>query len=141
MNIFISAFEVTVLITAVFTFFGVSIFVLFQYFLHQKKIRNEIDEILLNHAKYIKKEFDEHKEEYLLQQKKLEEEIEYTVNLLERYEEIAKILEKHGMYFNSLHDKLTKLEKDIKWRDGKIANLNKKIKRLKEENGKSPYNN
>ena len=147
MNIFISAFEITVLITAIFTFFGVSIFVLFQYFLYQKKIRNEIDEILLNHAKYIKQEFDKHKEEQIElfdETQKLANKIIEKLNNTERLHtenlkilantinentaEIKKLEEQIALRDNEI----TKLQNKIREKDGIIARKTKQIQRLKD---------
>ena len=146
-NIVVSAFEVTIFIVAILSFFGVTTFVLFQYLLHDKKIKNEIDEILLNHAKYIKQEFDKHKEEQIElfdETQKLANKIIKKLNDAERLhtenlKTIADAVNDNVSKIKKLEDRITlrnneiiKLQNKIREKDGIIARKTKQIQRLKD---------
>lgn len=147
-NIIITSFQATVFIIAVLTFFFVSGFVFYQYLMHDKQIKNQIDEVLLNHTKYIKKEtekqFDKH-EELIDETHKIANKI---IDKLNRAEEsyiknlktVADAIIYHAKEREKLEDKIAlrnheimKLQNKIREKDGIIARKTKQIQRLKDE--------
>jgi len=122
MSIIIDAFELTIFILSILTFFGISIFVLFQYFQHNKQIKEQIDEVLIEYAKYIKQEFDKHFD-------KTKELTGQTIEELNNFENrYIKNLTTIAKEILNATDELKKLEDKIALRDNEIINLQNKIR-------------
>ena len=121
-NIMINSLEATIFIMAVFTFFGVSIFVLFKYLAHDKQIKEQVDKVLIEYAKYIKQEFDKHFD-------KTKELTGQTIEELNNFENrYIKNLTTIAKEILNATDELKKLEDKIALRDNEIINLQNKIK-------------
>ena len=147
-NIIVTSLEATIFIMSILTFFFVSGFVLYQYIAHYKQIKEQVNQILIEHAKYIKKEFDEHKEEQIElfdETQKLANKIIDRLNDTEKLhtknlKTIADAINDNVAKIKKLEDKIalrdneiTNLQDKIKEKDGIIARKTKQIQRLKDE--------
>jgi len=77
MTINIGTTEFVSFFVAMISYFGLTIYFTFKYINRYKEIEQKIDKIMLNAANYIAKELNKHKEEQLLEQKKLQKLIKY----------------------------------------------------------------